>query len=137
LTALAMVPPHEISVTSGRALTARAAGTEAMAGRSPASDTLLFLKYRGRGENRSTAMYAQVFGVPIRAAHGIEPYWNAGTPAGRVQDHALNAIGREIAVEPMLRHLRDPRGARLFHPVRRPVSATVRASCARSEAGAG
>ena len=45
-TALAMVPPREISVISGRALTVRAAGTAAMSGRSPASDTLLLLEYR-------------------------------------------------------------------------------------------
>jgi len=92
--------------------------------------TLGFLEYK-------LPMYAQVFGVPIRAGRGIEPYWNAGPPERRVQDYALNAVGREIAAEAMLRHLRDARGARLFHPVRRPVSATVRASCARSEAGGG
>jgi hypothetical protein len=66
-----------------------------------------FLEYR-------LPIYAQVFGTPICREHPFRPWWGAVEP--RSPDHTLRARPDEISAWTILRNLRDPRGARVFHP---------------------
>ncbi|HED65577.1 MAG TPA: hypothetical protein ENJ09_08480 [Planctomycetes bacterium] len=66
-----------------------------------------FLEYR-------LPIYARLFGTPICERHPFRPWWGAVEPYSK--DHTLRARPVEIRPWTIRKNLRDPNGARLFHP---------------------
>jgi len=68
-----------------------------------------FLEYR-------VPIYAQIFQTSFCVDHSFDPWWDDIEPFR--QDLALRAVSRHISRRTMLRHLLNPKGARVFHPYR-------------------
>ena len=66
-----------------------------------------FLEYR-------LPIYAQIFGTRVCKDHPFHPWWGAVEPFSR--SHTLRARPDEISAWTILRNLRRPDGARVFHP---------------------
>jgi len=69
-----------------------------------------FLEYR-------VPIYAQIFKTSFCIEHLFEPWWDDIDPFR--QDLALNAVSRNVSRLTILRHLMNPKGARIFHPYSR------------------
>jgi len=85
-----------------------------------------FLEYR-------VPIYAQIFGTPFCTEHPFEPWWDNIDPFR--EDLVLNAAPRRISRRTILRHLINPKGARVFHPYSR-ISPIGKVQWARAYASA-